>query len=257
MSYILDSLKKSEQERLQGEVPDLRTLHVPSTPRSRKKTIWAPLLLAALLLNACLLVWWLRPWQSAEPVPVAATEPQVAAPAPALPGQPEERPVATPAPAAVVPGFDVQSQAQPERRQALAETSPASAAPSTAAAAPVAKAETPPTVPVEETASPLPPKAGIREETAARPLLPPAESVEMTDALPALADLPQATRQQLPELAISLHYYTAYPPARMVRINGRNLREGQRIEGEIFLEEVTAEGAILSYNEEKFLIRKQ
>ncbi|MFN2367375.1 MAG: hypothetical protein ABR605_00275, partial [Desulfurivibrionaceae bacterium] len=37
MSYILDALKKSEQERKQGEVPDLNSLRDPTPARSNRR----------------------------------------------------------------------------------------------------------------------------------------------------------------------------------------------------------------------------
>jgi hypothetical protein len=66
MSFILDALRKSEKKRPAGVAPDLRTEHFAPSMRSRRKA--SPLLLvlsAALLLNAALLIWWLRPWQPA------------------------------------------------------------------------------------------------------------------------------------------------------------------------------------------------
>jgi general secretion pathway protein B len=66
MSYILDALKKSEQERQRGSVPSVQSLHgvIPDSPRKRPR--WPYLVLIALLMNAGLLLWWLQPWQSAK-----------------------------------------------------------------------------------------------------------------------------------------------------------------------------------------------
>jgi general secretion pathway protein B len=63
MSYILDALKKSDQERQRGAVPNLHTVQMPVARESRRRSRWSSLLVLALLLNAGLLVWWLRPWQ--------------------------------------------------------------------------------------------------------------------------------------------------------------------------------------------------
>jgi general secretion pathway protein B len=55
MSYILDALKKSEAERSRGSVP---TLLMPQQTRFRSNTvIW--ILLAALIVNACLFAAWM------------------------------------------------------------------------------------------------------------------------------------------------------------------------------------------------------
>jgi hypothetical protein len=67
MSYILDALKKSDQERQRGTVPSLHTLQVPLAGESQRRSRWIFVLALALLLNAGLLVWWLRPWQPGPP----------------------------------------------------------------------------------------------------------------------------------------------------------------------------------------------
>lgn len=81
MSYILEALKKSEQERRLGHVPDISVLQeAPARAPQR----WQRWLLAALLVNllVLLIVAW-RPWaRPAAPVPTqAATERKAAEPA--------------------------------------------------------------------------------------------------------------------------------------------------------------------------------
>ncbi|MBT8135059.1 MAG: hypothetical protein KJO03_11160, partial [Gammaproteobacteria bacterium] len=52
MSYILDALKKSEQERGHGNVPDVQTVHSSSLNyRDDKKAVWPYILIVAVLLN--------------------------------------------------------------------------------------------------------------------------------------------------------------------------------------------------------------
>jgi general secretion pathway protein B len=63
MSYILDALKKSEQERQRGAVPNLHTVQAPVTGMRENRSRWPLVLALALLLNGSLLVWWLYPWQ--------------------------------------------------------------------------------------------------------------------------------------------------------------------------------------------------
>lgn len=105
MSYILEALKKSEQERRLGHVPDISVLQ-DTPPRTPQR--WQRWLLAALLVNllVLLIVAW-RPWaRTAAPEPVAA----VAAPQPAaVPEAPEPAPAHAPAPAAA------RAEPEPER----------------------------------------------------------------------------------------------------------------------------------------------
>lgn len=59
MSYILDALKKAEQERDLGRVPRLETMQDNAPRRSRALLLW--LVAGVLLVNVAALVWWLRP----------------------------------------------------------------------------------------------------------------------------------------------------------------------------------------------------
>lgn len=116
MSYILDALRKSEQQRLQQSVPSLgqAPLTQPSAPASGRGRLWG-LLAAALLLIGGIVIGSLRPWQSAAPLPetvaamprVPVAEPPVAvSPSPPAPAPaPVEAPVepAMPAPVASPP----------------------------------------------------------------------------------------------------------------------------------------------------------
>lgn len=96
MSYILEALKKSEQERRLGHVPDISVLQ-DTPPRAPQR--WQRWLLAALLVNllVLLIVAW-RPWaRTAAPEPVAAPEPMLPSAAPV------EAPAATAHQAAPLP----------------------------------------------------------------------------------------------------------------------------------------------------------
>jgi len=67
MSYILEALKKSDQERNRGSAPGLQTVHMPVARKAEKRHWWILLLVFALCMNAGLLLWWLQPWKSPEP----------------------------------------------------------------------------------------------------------------------------------------------------------------------------------------------
>ncbi|MCD6388279.1 MAG: general secretion pathway protein GspB [Desulfobulbaceae bacterium] len=63
MSYILDALKKSDQKRQRGQVPDLNTVQVELPPEDKKKVLWPYILVGILLLNAIILAVVMRPDQ--------------------------------------------------------------------------------------------------------------------------------------------------------------------------------------------------
>ncbi|MEN8763372.1 MAG: hypothetical protein ABF290_13150, partial [Thiogranum sp.] len=76
MSYILEALKKSEQQREIGRVPGITSVHENAAKSVAGKWLW--LIAAILLLNAGLLVFLLWPNSesglASDPVPVSALD---------------------------------------------------------------------------------------------------------------------------------------------------------------------------------------
>jgi general secretion pathway protein B len=58
MSYILDALKKSEQERGNGNIPGVQTVHSSSLNYNNKKAYWPYILIAAVLLNLIAIIYF-------------------------------------------------------------------------------------------------------------------------------------------------------------------------------------------------------
>jgi general secretion pathway protein B len=54
-------------------------------------------------------------------------------------------------------------------------------------------------------------------------------------------------------LSVLFHIYSANPKDRMVGINDRELREGDSVEPGLVLEQITADGMILTYKGYRFL----
>lgn len=72
------------------------------------------------------------------------------------------------------------------------------------------------------------------------------------EKLPTLEELKNGLGRDLPELKLAGHTYSEVPDQRMIIINNRIVREGQRVEGGIRLEEITWDGLILSYQGARF-----
>ena len=62
MSYILDALKKSDQDRQRRKPAGLDTMYAAELQTPKRKLHWALIIACALVLNAALMLWWLRPW---------------------------------------------------------------------------------------------------------------------------------------------------------------------------------------------------
>ena len=68
MSYILEALKKSDQERRQGDVPDLQTVHIPIAMESDPAR-WPYVIIVLLMLSLTFVLGMLRPWETQVTVP--------------------------------------------------------------------------------------------------------------------------------------------------------------------------------------------
>ena len=96
--------------------------------------------------------------------------------------------------------------------------------------------------------------SGNKEESEAEAAPAPAPA---SDRVYALNQLPPSIRQGLPDLAMSLHYFTDDPSQRLIRINGETLRQGEKTAGGLELEEVTPDGAVLEYRHYRFRVGMQ
>ncbi|PCJ46881.1 MAG: hypothetical protein COA99_02050, partial [Moraxellaceae bacterium] len=94
MSYILDALKKSEEERNRGDIPGIQT-YAPTHHESSNKTAWAIGVTVLTIINIAGLIIW-APWSALSgdtlPVPVVALPiasqmPVTSAPVARVPGQ--------------------------------------------------------------------------------------------------------------------------------------------------------------------------
>lgn len=219
MSYILDALRKAEQERHLGQPPTL-TAAPPLTEPTRSRRFWYGVTVLALGLNALLLAFFLG---RSQPVPQSAS---VAAPAAAVP-------VATPAPRSP-PSTSAASEKDGtpavSSKEAVGQTVESEAALPTVASASRERHQKParPTVtPGSVTIAPVP------------ELMPP-------------EPLSAADRRGMPALNLDIHIYSADPDKRFVVINGRHYREGERLSEGPVLESVVRDGAILRQDGRRF-----
>ncbi|WP_261840877.1 general secretion pathway protein GspB [Aliamphritea ceti] len=64
--------------------------------------------------------------------------------------------------------------------------------------------------------------------------------------------LPTVIKRELPELNFSVHIYSENTASRMVKINGRSYREGQTVSQYLTLNEITRDGVIMTFKDERF-----
>jgi general secretion pathway protein B len=264
MSYILDALRKAEQQRDLGQVPGLATEHERPEPVSARPWPW--ILAALLTVNILLLAWFLviardgeapalspvspsvspsvtpsvtspitSPVIRSEPIP---GEPQQAAPTAAIPptprgSAPHERPMVTEPP-----------------RQKPVEARPLIPLPL-------------PAVPAEPATDPVPESAGPETSDAERPSAPSARAATASappepgqrplPVYPLIADDLYSRIQG--RLVLNMHVYSSNTDGRFVLLNMKKYSEGDRLFEGPTIDRITEDGVILSMDGRQFRLR--
>lgn len=291
MSFILDALRKSDARRKQGEVPDIHS-QAPTEPLRRSRSwlaLWVVAFILVALAAVAAIVLALRGdlpgLPSDDPAPVLAVEP---IPEPVEPiasddvsdrpePETEELSEENEAPqderrrrrARLRPEADTDTETRPdtaseraarvrersrsrEARQREAEPVSSEAAAEEIArrlAEAEAEAESEPadTASASEVERPADPE---RENDSDRSENRVADYVEQWE-------LPLSTRRSLPELSLSIHVYSGRPEERFVLINGERYVEGDSVGDGVDLVEIRREGAVVDYQSQRFLLRRQ
>lgn len=230
MSYILEALKKSDQQRQRGATPTLLAAQVSVAAPKQPLLVYYGLL-AAVLLGAGITIGWLRPWQAEQPAPAA--EPGAARSA--IPALQQAAPTPLPEPS---------EMARKTAQELLAPHSATAGQPA-------------PRVDAMQPDIPAPASTGMHSAAASDPApMPekpagPAGAVQEQGAIP-MAELPRTIQQGIPAMTIQLHAYSGNPAERLVSINSRMLREGGYLTPDIRLEQITPDGMIFSYRGYRF-----
>jgi general secretion pathway protein B len=243
MSFILDALKKSENDRQRQSTPALFEVKV-AAPR-RRFPWWFPALGALLVVNVGVLAWVLmrKPAAQATPAtPLAANNPAPASAAqPGLAATAEQQGMVT----VTIPPTTVRI---PMNSSVSTAPEPGVVAPSSA----------PPLVeePLLSGAEPsIPPDYDPRDY---QPAVTPSQAsalAERRGGVPSRDEL--LTRgTALPDLRLDLHAYADDPAKRFVFINMRKLREGESLPEGVRVDEITQTGARLSYRGTTFTLER-
>lgn len=224
MSYILEALKKSEQERNPDKVPDLTTHHQAMAVEQKKVFPWPWVIVFLLLINLGALYWFLvlRATPVTQPVqPISKAEPEVSREVSTAQTSSQtavDEPVSTQLEQEVKPQPEVVRQAPsqpiPEPEIVVAQESP-----------PVVEAQPEPVVYG-------PPKFA---------------------QLPHISELSQGIQNQLPAIDFSTHIFVK-DGGSFVIMNNRSLSDGMNIGNGIVLEKIVREGVILSFRDRYFTL---
>lgn len=229
MSYILDALKKSEEERKKGDVPGLQT-YTPTTKVSSGKKTWVIGVVALIATNIIGLLLW-APWRSSNSLVEKRAEPPLAPMVShkVLPQTPSRQ---------VQPSIQATSiPVQPSKKEVISK--PISIKPAATAEPnkPIAKL---PITQREETRVNIPKPPSQHEY---RPKTPPS-----TAYLPQLSELPESIQNQIPDLTFSSHMYSSQDKFRSITINGKRLKQGRYYNEQLYVNEITEKGAVMGFD---------
>ncbi|MDP1991454.1 MAG: general secretion pathway protein GspB [Syntrophales bacterium] len=277
MSYILDALRKLEQNRQHGESLTFLTFQGQALRKRKKHRLWPYLLVVALMLNAGVIFWWIGPWQSpgksmtAEPPAVREVKPAIPTSIPAAGGVQSR----ASAEKTIVAPKEVKEQPRSTKRDIITPTrstvrqSPVhKQAPAAEEAsvpfkkpspAPPVRADVTPPADIGVQRSPAPRQAPIAEEAPVpfgKPSPAPPVRADVTPPADArvlkLADLPASVAGGLPEFKISFLYYIAEPQSRVVWINDRTLHEGESLSEGLKVEQINDRSVVMNYRGWRF-----
>jgi len=236
MSYILDALKKSDQQRQLGATPTLHTTQVTEAA-SRQPAFWWYGLLALGLVGAGIAIGSLGPSVSTHELPArdsvtaqssdsntSREAPAFRSPASQISGKSEigakgsaPRTLQRPIPTNAVIGHDESSHSRTAAQH----------------------------VPRKRVASIPKGAAPVTARSKSNPPAPASRVIPMSE-------LPLSIQRALPAMSISAHAYSSQPKDRLVSINDQLMREGAFLAPGLKLEEITPDGMIFGYKGYRF-----
>lgn len=259
MSFILDALKKSENDRQRQTAPGM--FEVKVAPPKARFPIWAVGLGLLLGINLLVLVGLLMregqaeraaatpPSADAAPVAASATPPtnavsQTTPVVVGVPGQTQQvATVTVTVPTGVAPNVMVAPGALPPDTAGV--IAPSAAPP--LVEEPVLSAQDEPIAPDFDPADYAPAVAPSAASSASR----------SGNNLPSRDDVVTRGGPAIPSMRLDLHVYAANPAERFVFINMRKLREGESLPDGTRVESITPSGAVLSYRGTRFTLQSE
>ncbi len=235
MSYILDALKKSEQERGHGNIPGVQTVHSSSLNYKNNKTYWPYILITAVLLNLAAILYFVFDKDKPSDNNIIASETNT------IENRTEALTVTN----------NTQHTIPTETNKQLVDTASITNSQS-------AEEE------INSTSATAHPRTNNQIDSLAvtgnntngnsSQITPKADrriSQDNTNIIE-FYDLPESIKQQLPAIIISAHVYSTNPLQRSIVINNNFLEEGEYILDGLILHEITTDGAIFNYKDIKF-----
>ena len=226
MSYILDALKKADQERSLGEVPDLEAAHWGERHRKRSYR-WVWIVAALLLVNGVLMYLLLGRDDSMAPDTGVLQESMEVLP--------------------VTPVPRVEKTVEPPSRSVVRPREPVYVPPVAPARRPPARVQQMPS---------MPSTAEDESTTVFTPPAPAASRPAVTSGVPEWNDLPLEFRSGLSMPRIDVHVYSDDPGRRFILVDLKKYREGETLDSGAVLEEILPDSIQLYFQGTRFRVAK-
>jgi len=230
MSYILEALKKADQEHDIGAVPDLATPHEVEHPQPRSYR-WPWIIVTLLSVNAALVVMLLKD-RDAE-VPVTAQVPLERQTA--LTNDQPVQPIQQTSEALISEVPTLEKTVLPENEPKLS-TGEVVVLPE-----PSYLQDSKPSILPEE-------KLGMQMDAMT--------TAKDNSQLQNWYELPQEIRNRLDLPRLDVHVYSEEPQRRYILVNLEKYREGEILVSGLVLEEILPDGMVMSYQGERFRVEK-
>jgi general secretion pathway protein B len=220
MSYILDALKKSEQERGQGSIPNVQTIHSSSLNYGNEKNrYWPYILTAAVLLNLLAISYFIFDKEKS----LNTRDPLT----------PIELSVTT------------QSSNNPATEETIEEIAIEKNRKSTK------KSHSVNTTKIEKASENKPKQNNNIDATLSTKTKTITKTKSHSGATDRLIidyyDLSDSIKNKLPEIIVSAHVYSTNHLQRSIVINNDFMEEGEYISNDFMLHEITKDGAVFDY----------
>jgi general secretion pathway protein B len=243
MSYILEALKKSEQERERGAVPDIKTVHNTDKPAgtASKNNWWWFLLAIVILVNGGIFaIVYLGEDMTGQQ------------------GQVADGDIAS----TIIDGKSQQQAALPNGDAKTVEPTDSISTNDTVDKIQKSKStvlneeKQIPRVVVSKEPLQLDDSVGnvgepsnTQKQTSNEPSM---EAPVQEESAMLVSELPDNVRKQIPSIAFEGHVYSSTVERRSVMINGKKMRQGDAVSADLMLKEITPLGAEFEYQGYRF-----
>ncbi len=234
MSYILDALKKSEQQRGNGTIPNVQTIHSSSLHyRDEKKAYWPYILIAVVMLNLIAIVYFIIDKDN-------SSENNNTVSLDSIINSAKKTTTVDNTQTIVAEEISIDK----ETKETTTNTNNKVQLEKTKTTLPIKTVAIQKTKPINNHEIITPDTGNNKSENKLR--------AQPQKEIISYHDLPAATQQQLPTIVVSAHVYSSNPLQRSMVINNNFKEEGEYVIDNLILHEITADGAIFDYAEIRF-----